>query len=57
MYSVDAPSQQRQRLRAGRHQMFLSTVNGRYWVELVDPVTADVPVHLPHNTGYVLDIA
>ena len=21
--------------------MFLSTVNGRYWVELVDPVTAD----------------
>src|SRR4051795_8107055 len=40
-YPVDAPSQQRQRLRAGRHQMFLSTVNGRYWVELVDQVTAD----------------
>src|SRR3954451_4422986 len=41
MYPVDAPSQGRHRLRAGRHQMFLSTVNGRYWVELVDPVTAD----------------
>src|SRR3954466_9057001 len=40
-YPVDAPSQGRHRLRAGRHQMFLSTVNGRYWVELVDPVTAD----------------
>src|SRR3954469_23258794 len=41
MYPVDAPSQGRHRLRAGRHQMFLSTVNGRYWVELVDQVTAD----------------
>src|SRR3982751_904911 len=40
-YPVDAPSQGRQRLRAGRHQMFLSTVNGRYWVELMDQVTAD----------------
>src|SRR4051794_35134079 len=41
MYPVDAPSQGRHRLRAGRHQMFLSTVNGRYWVELVDQVTVD----------------